>query len=313
MATVTGLTAARTLELLDTMIVDAAIVGDELILTKEGGSTVNVGPVVGADGAPGPAGDDGAPGPAGDDGAPGPAGDDGAPGAAGDITSWGYSEATLQEIPVSAAYAVLPTSPDRVEGIEVGSGQLLAISFFAGVFEENVNAGRIAIFINDVQLIAIGVGNIANAVQETTIGGSAGTGRRCFTHSGGLAVVNVAGATSADGVVSGTALGRSDGAYEGVCYVYVTPGTYKVDIRYKATSGWCGVYSARRRLTAWAAPGGMNGIPGGGLGDKGSAEHGTDANMARPTGFISIEWIGSVEPLNAIDGDTWIDTTEYVE
>lgn len=288
MATVTGLTAARTLELLDTMIVGAEVVAGDLILTKEDGSTVNAGPVEGAPGTPG---------------APG------ADGAAGDQISWGYSEATLQEIPTSVAYAVLPTNPDRVEDVIVEAGQMLAISYFAGVFEQTVNAGRIAIFINGIQLKAMGVGNIAVAVQETTIGGSAGTGRRCFTHAGGLSVISVAGATSADGVTSGTALGRSDGFGEGVCYVYVPPGTYTVDVRYKATSGWCGVYSALRRLTVWATPGGMNGVPGGGLGDKGFAEHGSDANMARPTGFISIEWVGDVEPNNALDGDTWIDTS----
>lgn len=43
--------------------------------------------------------------------------------------------------------------------------------------------------------------------------------------------------------------------------------------------------------------------------DKGFVEHGAVAGTARPAGFASIEWIGSVEPTNAIDGDTWIDTT----
>lgn len=37
--------------------------------------------------------------------------------------------------------------------------------------------------------------------------------------------------------------------------------------------------------------------------------HGATASTARPSGYGSVEWIGSVEPLNAIDGDTWIDTT----
>lgn len=42
---------------------------------------------------------------------------------------------------------------------------------------------------------------------------------------------------------------------------------------------------------------------------KGYVNHGAVAGTARPTGFTSIEWVGSVTPTNAIDGDTWIDTT----
>lgn len=42
---------------------------------------------------------------------------------------------------------------------------------------------------------------------------------------------------------------------------------------------------------------------------KAVVQHGATASTARPSGYGSVEWIGSVEPLNAIDGDTWIDTT----
>lgn len=38
---------------------------------------------------------------------------------------------------------------------------------------------------------------------------------------------------------------------------------------------------------------------------KGFIFHGADANAPRPDNFISVEWIGSVEPLNAIEGDTF--------
>ena len=41
---------------------------------------------------------------------------------------------------------------------------------------------------------------------------------------------------------------------------------------------------------------------------KGFVNHGVTAGTARPTGHASIEWVGSVEPTNAVDGDTWIDT-----
>ena len=39
--------------------------------------------------------------------------------------------------------------------------------------------------------------------------------------------------------------------------------------------------------------------------------HGSTASTARPTQIVAqpVEWIGSVAPTNAIDGDTWIDIT----
>ena len=42
---------------------------------------------------------------------------------------------------------------------------------------------------------------------------------------------------------------------------------------------------------------------------KGHIAHGATAATARPSGFTSVEWVGSVEPTNASNGDTWIDTT----
>jgi hypothetical protein len=53
MATITGLTAARMQEIIDGTIVDADVIGDHLILTKEDGSTIDTGVVKGDPGAPG--------------------------------------------------------------------------------------------------------------------------------------------------------------------------------------------------------------------------------------------------------------------
>lgn len=36
--------------------------------------------------------------------------------------------------------------------------------------------------------------------------------------------------------------------------------------------------------------------------------HGATASTARPAGATYVEWVGSVEPTNAVDNDTWIDT-----
>lgn len=58
MATITGLTAARMLAIEAASIVDGDVVGDDLILTKQSGATINAGSVRGAAGPTGPAGSD---------------------------------------------------------------------------------------------------------------------------------------------------------------------------------------------------------------------------------------------------------------
>ena len=45
------------------------------------------------------------------------------------------------------------------------------------------------------------------------------------------------------------------------------------------------------------------------LNGKGFVNHGATASIARPPGYASIEWYGSVQPTNAANGDTWIDTS----
>lgn len=40
----------------------------------------------------------------------------------------------------------------------------------------------------------------------------------------------------------------------------------------------------------------------------GVVAHGKDEKTERPAGFGSIIWIGSVEPLNAVDNDIWLTT-----
>ena len=44
------------------------------------------------------------------------------------------------------------------------------------------------------------------------------------------------------------------------------------------------------------------------LSGKGFVNHGTNAATARPSGYASVEWFGSVAPNNAVNGDTWINT-----
>lgn len=42
---------------------------------------------------------------------------------------------------------------------------------------------------------------------------------------------------------------------------------------------------------------------------KGFVNHGATAGTARPSGYASIEWLGSVEPTNMANGDTWVVTS----
>lgn len=71
MATATGFTAARMLEIENSCIVDGEVVGDALILTQRDGTEINAGSVRGPQGMPGAAGAAGAAGPAGPAGAAG--------------------------------------------------------------------------------------------------------------------------------------------------------------------------------------------------------------------------------------------------
>jgi hypothetical protein len=60
MPTITGLTAARMLEIEGESVVDGEIIGGNLILTRHDGSTINAGPVLGPVGPQGPQGPAGA-------------------------------------------------------------------------------------------------------------------------------------------------------------------------------------------------------------------------------------------------------------
>ena len=59
MATITGLTAARMLEIEGASVVEGEIIGSNLILTKHDGSTIDAGPVIGPVGPVGPMGPSG--------------------------------------------------------------------------------------------------------------------------------------------------------------------------------------------------------------------------------------------------------------
>lgn len=82
---------------------------------------------------------------------------------------------------------------------------------------------------------------------------------------------------------------------ETALYLDTTAGAPKVMAKGKDSAGT--VYSRDLTLGAGLATSG-----------KGWVNHGSTAGTARPTGYASVEWYGSVQPSNAQVGDTWVDT-----
>jgi hypothetical protein len=66
-------------------------------------------------------------------------------------------------------------------------------------------------------------------------------------------------------------------------------------VQQRAAPGYIGMSGASTEITRAAST-------------KGYVNHGATAGTARPTGYASIEWYGSVTPSNAVIGDTWVNT-----
>lgn len=111
-----------------------------------------------------------------------------------------------------------------------------------------------------------------------------------------LSIGGLTGATAASRYVGATASGAP------------ATGTFAVGDFVIDQTGKIHVCTTAGSPGTWTAIGGSGG--GGGTADTvGVVVHGATAGTARPSGFGSIQWIGSVEPTNAADNDTWIDTT----
>lgn len=78
-----------------------------------------------------------------------------------------------------------------------------------------------------------------------------------------------------------------------------TAGVSTGDLIQKQASGW-GIVSFPDAQAVGAAPETYA---------LGRVDHGSVASTVRPTGYYSIQWVGSVEPTNATSLDTWLDTT----
>lgn len=104
--------------------------------------------------------------------------------------------------------------------------------------------------------------------------------------------------TKANPLTSGPK-GELDGWIDEGSYL-LEPGGGLAPIPYEASLGGASTGVSQSALDAVKA------------GAQGYVNHGAIAGTARPAGYAAIEWIGSVQPTNMIDGDTWIDTSKVV-
>lgn len=171
MATVTGLTAEKTLELLDEDIIAAVVSGDDLILTTRGGDTINAGNVRGAAGADGADGADAATGDVNPTAGTTPIRDASGrvkgftPSASDDLTTKAYVDAAD-----TAAIATAGTAADTKDTAKIAAF-LAADQTFAG----NVTVGGLVS--TGVHVTEFSAGSLANNTTTTDapVAGTSGT------------------------------------------------------------------------------------------------------------------------------------------
>jgi hypothetical protein len=142
----------------------------------------------------------------------------------------------------SASYTTL-TTPDQVTGIVLPSPGLLTVAYQATWQESVSGAGRAAIFIGANQLRTAQANS--SAVQEATIGGTAGLAVPLFTTGFGMSSPGTNAGYSGD-VTTGQIIGSTTGAGGGPVTVFAAAGTYTISVQFKASSG--SVTVSNRRL-----------------------------------------------------------------
>lgn len=151
MATVTGLTAVRMEAIEDASVVSGAIVGDNLILTKFGGATIDAGIVRGEQGIAGPTGPTGPAGETGPAGATGPAGPEGPEGPAGETPS--LDPEAWQTLSYSNGWRSYNGGGDATWGTAQFTKTATGIVFLAGLVDKNGGS-----FVGDELMFTLPVG-----------------------------------------------------------------------------------------------------------------------------------------------------------
>lgn len=137
MATVTGFTAARMLQIENESIVDGDVVGSNLILKARDGTEIDAGIVQGPQGIQGPTGPQGATGPIGATGDTGPTGPQGIQGPAGATTLVAIQEKSTG----SPSYSDTAYTDMFLNNVSVVAGNRYGIKLNVSVKVANVDVG----------------------------------------------------------------------------------------------------------------------------------------------------------------------------
>lgn len=179
-----------------------------------------------------------------------------------------------------------------------GSGG--ATSLIVGGLSES---GASAPTSTSLQSVAIGdYSNAGTGTQPIAIGsGTNATSAPSATGQGGIAIGSSNGAAIAGARASGAnsvAIGSGDAVTAGASATHSN----------SVAVGKGSVTAAADQIMLGTSAHSVK-IPGTLTDGKGYVNHGAVDTTPRPSGFVSIEWYGTVAPLNAITGDTWVDTT----
>jgi hypothetical protein len=149
-----------------------------------------------------------------------------------------------QQVIASTGYVSMPT-PDKQPAVVLPQDGILNVGFTASVYETVLNAARIAIFVNGVQL-RMADAAAGTAVSETSVG-AATRWCQCYSNQWGLRTF-VPTASLPAFPVGPVALTVNNSPNSGGfwCPILMTPGSYDVEVRYKASSGQ--LYASARRL-----------------------------------------------------------------
>jgi len=126
------------------------------------------------------------------------------------------------------SYGTMPT-PDLIKEVKVGESGLLKVGYSARFKSSAASAGAAAIFLNANQL------KIYTTVPNVQGASTVSTGFRHLSSTGtGLATSTAGEATEGD---TTTGLLIAVSASGGLAELWLTPGTYEVSVKFKASSG----------------------------------------------------------------------------
>jgi hypothetical protein len=144
-----------------------------------------------------------------------------------------FSSQMRQDDIVSTTYTAGPF-PDRVT-VNVAANEILMVAFNGYIWNDVINTGRAALFLNGSQLMTLGTDG--TALSEAALGAAGVWHRLCSTSQGlecGQATVQQELGDSLPMVPKPSGTVSGSGFW---CAINVPGGSYTVEVRYRATSG----------------------------------------------------------------------------